>query len=509
MDSAERVVVKLGGDNATLFEENVGFVKGLTESGKKVALVVSAARSSDLSTAIFNHQEVEKGNVGFNTTTHLIALAKLVKDREDGNPIIAYGIQESIKAFFTHIIDTKMADNPHHAALKEVIEQEFGHLHKIVGQAITLRHIGHENRFFSQGADHMFSADDGSIFSFTGFGEELTAALYDVLLAPDGDTTVRLNTMPIQKKIFGRNPNKAIENVRITDRVIAEVRDAIVALLSADTHVCVVPGRLPGAAESRGYSDVAASIVAVATQGLPFIAKQSTIRTADPRKCPDARVVREMGASLAVEAFGTSGANAKAMHPDAMRLLSRASIEVVVGNPQDRSAGSTLIHKRGEAVSCAEPKLIAIKDVPTVITIKSESMADHEGVMSHLTDLVKQYGIADIYTTDASVTFTFNEEVGKLAIQKLKRYMKGIDAGSVVKTREDQAMIYCLGDDMNSLEVLARGASILKRENILSTAAQQNGGLVVKFLIKREDQEKALQVLHEELIKKADVQAFA
>lgn len=505
IERADTLVIKFGGDDARKFARNLQFVMGQLAEGKKLALVFSAIRSSE---ARFGEMSLVKKKKGFNTTDHLIEMAKAVSVfDEDGES----NLDEAMKYFdatrnFTRVI---LEENFEEGELRDkmlaCMEVEFGKLEEMVREACGVRHLGKETRFFRQGDDYMYSSYNGSPVSFTGFGEDLAEKLNLLFFKEMGVNVEALDSNKRSINVFGKNPKKAIDTNR---NIVDAARDAIAqdvmdVLKRAD--LLVAGGRIPGAAESRGYSDVAGKIIheIVSTRDragrtVLGIAKESTIRSGDPGKTENTELVERMNSSLSNETFGVSGAEAGAIHTDAVkRILPEDKIVVFV--PHDKNAGSTLI-EMNYVPEHEKANIVQPKKIPTVVEIASPDMVDRNGVVAFVAQMFSSVSIGHSFTKEGSILLTFNEKVSEAEVSYLKDELrKKFDGTYDVEPRSDLSMVFILANKMHDLLEMHKATGALLELGIRPIRFE-GGANVIKFLVKDDEADKVTAALHKAVI---------
>ncbi len=505
IEKADTLVIKFGGDDARKFARNLQFVQEQLAQGKKLGLVFSAIRSSE---ARFGEISLVKKKKGFNTTDHLIEMAKAVcvfDENGESNLDEAMKYFEATRNFTRVILEENFEEGELRDKMIACTEEEFGKLEERLKEAGGLKHIGKEKRFFRQGDDYMYSSEDGVPFSFTGFGEDLAEKLNLLFFKEMGVNVEALDSNKRSINVFGKNPKKAIEtNKNIVDTARdAIAQDVMDVLERAD--LLVAGGRIPGAAESRGYSDVAGKIIheIVSTRDavksvVYGIAKESTIRSGDPGKTQNTRLVARMNGKMTQETFGISGADAGAMHTDAVKRM-RPEDKIVVFVPHDKEAGSTLI-EMNYAPKQEKADIVQPKKIPTVVEIASADMVDRNGVVAFVAQRFAGVSIGHSFTKEGSILLTFNEKVSEADVLLLKTELrKKFDRTYSVKARSDLSMVFILANRMSSIREMHKASGAFLELGI-DPIRFEGGANVIKFLVKDDEADKVTAALHKAVI---------
>lgn len=502
---ADRLVVKFGGDDARKFWRNLAFVQEQLAQGKKLGLVFSALRSSE---ARFGEMSLVKKKKGFNTTDHLIKMAEAVcvfDDEGVSNLEEAMKYFDATKNFTRRILGEVFEDGELREKMLACAEEEFGRLEAKLREAGEETYFGKIDRFARQGDDYLFFAQGRIIYSFTGFGEDLAEKLNLLFFKEMGINVEALDSNKRSGQIFGRRPRAAIEtNVNIVDTARNAIADDIMAALER-SDVLVSGGRIPGAAESRGYSDVAGKIIqevvqtrAAALKVVYGVAKESTIRSGDPSTTENTQHVGRMNLDFADETFGVSGAEAGALHTDAIKRTKKGE-KIVVFIPENEAAGSTLI-EADYVPEHEKADIVQKKKIPTMVEIASPDMVDRSGVVAFIAQRFAGVSIGHSFTKEGSILLTFNENVDEVELSKLKLELGlKFDSTYRVMPRKDTSIVFILGNKMNSLLEMYRATGALLELGVVPIRFE-GGDNSIKFLVNDTDADRVSQALHKAVI---------
>ncbi len=485
-------VVKIGGDNAAQLKENADNIQGRAEIVKKQVLVLSAIRSSNSTYNQFAEPTVvdrsADGSVknGFNTTSHLIALAKALQrgDKEHARGLLRR-IVEFTKTILTE--NLKGTDDSHILmGLYYAIDENFSQKVEKIIQTATNHTI--ENH----GEDWQMCTAT-SVQTITGLGEELARDIY----------TLYLRNKNIQVGKFEQESQLGVEQLKnqgVMESLRETMRGKMAALLE-EHSIIVAGGYLPHTGSKRGYSDHTAAELAVVadTSGntVLVVEKQDAIRSGDPRKFPSTKLIRAMTYFLAQELFGsTRGANAAALHPEAVGLLQHHHIPIIVCNPK-KPDDATLIgdtHPKPNGI-----EIVSVRDVPLAIEIRDPTMISETGFIERIGEFFREQGISidQMATSEGSVTITFTKDVDDKILAEFGGNLEGEIPSNII-VRRKLAAIFCLGNNMKRPGVMAEVALALRAANVdIHIATQGQNESVMTFIVDSASADIAAKSIHD------------
>src|SRR3989344_5409690 len=493
LHDADVYITKIGGDNAGKLRENFATVLDRQTHGKKQILAISAIRSSDRRSTAMAHEYARDrdsdGNLkeGFNTTSHLIAIAKCLREGDTGK---ARDMLERIRRFLKEVVHAEVEADPlleaasANAALDTVIDEMLDELGaRIDGGATSTLHELEK--------DWVLESADG-YYSITGVGEQLAQAiylqyaalrnleaggiktegfsdeLYEAIVEREKTLAEKLRafigkTIGRLRSLLGSQKEVTEDHEQKTAAAIASLRKGMrveVGSLLQDHTILIAGGYLPVIASQRGYSDKTGALLAQVAKDLGehvayLIEKEYPIMSDDPKKNDRAHVIREMTFALAMELFGnTRGADGGAIHPDALNMLAEDDIDTVVFNPagEQREDNITYIHHYEPQPGGIE--IIASRKVPLAIQVSSTEMFGKPGFLSAVTTWFanRKISIDQVSTSERTTSFTFNN--GKFKEQILRDFESflqdtfGPDEELKLEMLRDQSLIFCLGNNM-------------------------------------------------------------
>lgn len=471
---AELYVTKIGGDNAGKIRDNIETVIARKMQGKKQILAVSAIRSSDASYTAMAHESARDRDAdnqlkeGFNTTSHLIAIAKNLRE---GNTDTARDLLARIRLFTKEIVGAEAAQDTALQNLSATVE-----LDGVIDE--LLNELNAQIEGAAEGTLHELEKDwvlerEGNYYSVTGVGEKLAQALYKRYFALRKLPSAALEIRELSQELYGTNASGVVENEHRTAEAIAALRTSLrgtIRELLPENDIIISGGYLPVIASQRGYSDKTGAMLAqvandLGEQVVYLIEKEYPIMSDDPRKNERARVIQEMTYTLAMELFGNiRGADGGAIHPDALNMLAENNIDTVVLNPREELTedSGTYIHHYVPEPNGIE--IIASRSVPVAIQVSSTKMFGKPGFLSAVTTWFteREISIDQVSTSERTTSFTFNnggftDEI----VQDFNAFLQqtfGPDEELRLEMLKDQSLVFCLGNNMQKTGPAARAA---------------------------------------------------
>lgn len=183
----------------------------------------------------------------------------------------------------------------------------------------------------------------------------------------------------------------------------------------------------------RGGSDTTAVAVAAAldADSCEIYTDVPGIFTADPRICPSARPLRDIGYEEMLE-LATSGA--RVMHARAVEVGLLYNVAILVASTFDTSAPGTIIHRETTMEQANKVRGIAHQDGIAKVTVRG--IPDQPGIAANLFEPLSEAGISvDTIVQNASVerltdlTFTVSDS-------DLDRAVEIVRANSTIAARE-------------------------------------------------------------------------
>lgn len=494
-------VRKVGGENAPEFQANAENIRDGNLDDDQQILVFSALKSLDPRFAVFSLPTSEKNGPGFNTTSHLIEMARLLIDGRLDTAILYLN---KVADFTRQIINEK-------------IEEEFREeIHVLIGiefmRMMTILEEASENvdKIQILGKDYIYKGKDKKYTSFTGFGEILCQKIYSSYLKMKGLKVGELDSEDNINRIFQDDPAEAMKNeIMKINQLRMSFSVQLQEVIAEKPDVIITGGWEALIATMRNYSDKKAALIAQVLKGLGYEVlnineKKDPMRSADPGVLgPDngSKPIERMHYGFLKELTGSRGADTTVLHSDVAEMLESYNIPTVIMNPFGKSTEGTLI-TRDYLPEKDGAELIASKSIKAALTIKSGNMPDQEGVMATISSYFEKLSIDTVQTTNNTVFITFDGDVSKEQCRQLQRILdQKFAAKYKLELRKDLAFVFCLGNNMNAIFENAKGTLALKESNInpLRVHAVDEES-VVSFLLEESDRINAVRVLHKTLI---------
>lgn len=522
LDHADTHVVKIGGNNAARMAFNADNTRKKLRDGITQILTLSAIRSSDDRFSDFADNMVAdtdtNGNrkPGFNTTSHLIAVAKLLQDGSADARAHAGHIARRIGGFTRSVVAEQIASDVSlhdpDTVMKEV-DAVIGRIVDGEGADSLLSNIAQLDGaadVINDGEDWIQKID-GEYRSITGIGEELAREIYEVYFTAAGIHSGALELSESAQTMYQsilngeQQPSDHVRQLR-------SITSARVGALLEEHDVILSGGYMPAIGSRRGYSDQAGALIASSSQEIGkspvfVVEKDFPIMSADPSRFEDAQTIREMTYFLAEELFGnTRGANGQAIHPDALDILAKAGIKTVVLNPENMTdEHMTVIHHFEPEANGVE--IVASKSIPFSLQITASQMIGQAGfearVAQWFTD--QNISIQHIATSESTLSYTFYQgEYGNELLDDLRGFLArefDLYAPDTAEIHDAVSVIYCLGNNMRSPGQAAKATDALHMADIdIKLITQGLNECVMTFLVKSDDAERAVRSLHDLLI---------
>ena len=280
-------------------------------------------------------------------------------------------------------------------------------------------------------------------------GETVSSTLLSMALHELGTDAVSLTGQQAGIRtdtIYGRARIAGIDTARI-ERELAAGRVVIVAGfqgVSEDFDVTTL---------GRGGSDTTAVALAAALRAerCEIYTDVAGIYTADPRICPDARPLRDIGYDEMLE-LATTGA--RVMHARAVEVGALYDVEIRVASSFDRDAPGTVIHRETTMEQANKVRGIAHQSRIAKVTVRG--VPDRPGIATHLFEPLAEAGVSvDTIVQNASVenltdmTFTVASDDVAAAERVVRGLLPGLEASDVV-TDPDLGAVSIVGTGMAS-----------------------------------------------------------
>jgi len=272
----------------------------------------------------------------------------------------------------------------------------------------------------------------------------LTMALHD--LGRDAVSLTGAQAGIRTDAVYGRARIAGINTERL-ERELANARVVIVAGfqgVSEDFDVTTL---------GRGGSDTTAVALAAALRAdsCEIYSDVAGVYTADPRICPKARPLRDIGYDEMLE-LATTGA--RVMHARAVEIGAIYDVEILVASSFDEAAPGTVIHRETTMEQSNKVRGIAHQDRIAKVTVRG--VPDRPGIAAQLFEPLAEAGVSvDTIVQNASVealtdmTFTVASGDVDRAVGVVERILPSIGASEVVSD-PDLGAVSIVGTGMSS-----------------------------------------------------------
>lgn len=241
----------------------------------------------------------------------------------------------------------------------------------------------------------------------------------------------------------------------------------------------------------RGGSDYTASLIGAAINAdeIQIWTDIDGMHNNDPRFVEKTTPVRQLHFEEAAELayFG-----AKILHPTCIQPAKLGNIPVRLLNTMEPSAPGTLISNNTEADKI---KAVAAKDGITAIKIKSSRMLLAHGFMRKVFEIFETYQtpVDMVTTSEVGVSVTIDNT------KKLHEILDELKKLGTVTVDEDMVIICVVGDlEWENIGFESKAVSALK-DIPVRMISYGGSNYNISLLIRREDKQKALQALSDNL----------
>ncbi|PKN82839.1 MAG: aspartate kinase [Chloroflexi bacterium HGW-Chloroflexi-9] len=280
-------------------------------------------------------------------------------------------------------------------------------------------------------------------------GEIVSSALLSMALQADGVDAVSLTGAQAGIRtdaVSGRARISGIEGDRI-ERELAAGRVVIVAGfqgISDDFDVTTL---------GRGGSDTTAVALAAGINAdrCEIYTDVAGIYTADPRICPSARPLRDIGYEEMLEMASTG---ARVMHARAVEVGALYGVEIYVKSTFDPSAPGTIIRK--ETMMEQGNKVRGIAHESRVAKVTLRGVPDRPGIAAKIFEPLAEAGVSvDTIVQNASIerltdlTFTVAPGDRERALEVVNRLNQELGAAEIVSA-DDLGTVSIIGTGMAS-----------------------------------------------------------
>lgn len=262
----------------------------------------------------------------------------------------------------------------------------------------------------------------------------------------------------------------------------------------------------------RGGSDYTAAILAGALNAtdLEIWTDVDGVLTSDPRKVKKAFTVDRLSYAEAME---MSHFGAKVIYPPTIQPAMDKLIPIYIRNTFNPTHPGTRIHTKGEENFRSPIKGISALSDVVLLSLEGSGMMGTPGISGRLFSTLAKDKINVILITQASsehsISFAIADKDAKRAKEIIEEeFDKEISNQNIkpIVIEHDQVIIAVIGENMKNVPGVAGNLfqSLGKNGINVSAIAQGSSELNISFVIKKSDQSKALNMIHDSFFLSAE-----
>ena len=255
----------------------------------------------------------------------------------------------------------------------------------------------------------------------------------------------------------------------------------------------------------RGGSDYTAAIVAGAlgATDLEIWTDVDGVLTSDPRKVKKAFTVNQLSYAEAME---MSHFGAKVIYPPTIQPAMDKLIPIYIKNTFNPTHPGTRIHTKGDENFRSPIKGISALSDVVLLNLEGSGMMGTPGISGRLFSTLAKEKINVILITQASSEHSISFAISVGDAKKAKalieeEFDKEISNQNIkpIVIEHDQVIIAVIGENMKSVPGVAGNLfqSLGKNGINVSAIAQGSSELNISFVIKKSDESKALNMIHD------------
>ena len=327
-------------------------------------------------------------------------------------------------------------------------------------------------------------------------GEQVSIALLTMAIHSLGYPAISLTGSQMKIKTDEKHNQAMIKDVDTTrlKKELAENKIVIVAGFQGvnDNHDFTTLG--------RGGSDTTTVAVAAAMNAdrCEIYSDVDGVYTADPRIVENASKLDSISYQEMLE-LANLGANV--LHPRAVELANNYDLELYIASSFNKTVGTIV---RGDEKMEGKKNVVGAASDLGEIKITVERVPDEPGIAGKMFKALADAGVnVDMIIQNLQrdelndITFTINQEQEKAAVKVLNRVKSKLKFNNYTIDR-DVAKISIVGAGMQSTPGIAARMFSSFGENEINIEMITTSEIKISCLIKREEADKALNVLHRE-----------
>lgn len=327
-------------------------------------------------------------------------------------------------------------------------------------------------------------------------GEQVSIALLTMAIHSLGYPAISLTGSQIEIKTDEKHNQAMIKDVNTSriNKELAENKIVIVAGFQGinDNHDFTTLG--------RGGSDTTTVAVAAAVDAdrCEIFSDVDGVYTADPRIVEDASKLDYISYEEMLE-LANLGANV--LHPRAVELANNYNLELYIASSFNKVEGTIV---RGDEKMEAKKNVVGAASDLGEIKITVERVPDEPGIAGEIFNALAEAGVnVDMIIQNLQrdelndITFTINQEQEKLAVKVLESIKNELKFNNY-SIDQDVAKISIVGAGMQSTPGIAARMFTSFGKNEINIEMITTSEIKISCLIKKEEADKALNVLHKE-----------
>ncbi|NKI34594.1 bifunctional aspartate kinase/diaminopimelate decarboxylase [Wenzhouxiangella sp. XN79A] len=337
-----------------------------------------------------------------------------------------------------------------------------------------------------------------------GFGELLSSRLGHAILAAQG---VAVDWLDSREVLRADDDSRRNERARWLSADCTVAPDpAFAAALGDRGAAWIAPGFIARGENGdtvllgRGGSDVSAALIGtrLGAERVEIHSDVPGLFTADPRRIPAARLLRNVSYREAME---LAAMGAKALHPRALIPLKRHRIPLWLCQTERPDIDGTRItpeaHEHG-----AQVKAIVQRRGITLVTMEGLDMWQQVGFLADVFGVFRDHGLSVdlVSTSESNVTVTLDPGANPTDRATLDRLAADLGRFCQVDVRSDCASVSLVGLGIRTiLHRIGPALEVFEQRRIFLVSQAAND-LNLTFVVEARHAEKLVQQLHQQII---------
>ncbi|GAB4167378.1 MAG: bifunctional aspartate kinase/diaminopimelate decarboxylase [Wenzhouxiangellaceae bacterium] len=283
--------------------------------------------------------------------------------------------------------------------------------------------------------------------------------------------------------------------------------DPALALVLGDEHrLCVLPGFIAGNRDGRtcvlgrGGSDISAALLGtlLAAERVEICSDVPGLFSADPRRVPGARLLRQVSYREALE---LAAMGAKALHPRALLPLRRHRIPLWLRQTDRPELEGTRITPEATEHGAQVKAIVARKRI-TLIALEGLDMWQQVGFLADVFAVFKAHGLSVdlVSTSESNITITLDPSANPVDDRSLQRLTADLERLAQVEVNTDCASVSVVGLGIRTmLHRLGPALEVFEQRRIFMVSQAAND-LNLSFVVESRHADQLVQQLHQQLI---------